>query len=229
MARTLIVGDVHGCIEELDRLLDAVHFDSSDRLVFVGDLVARGPDSAAVVRRARELGAQATLGNHEARLIDFRNGATTKPLSVTHRTVADELDAADWEYLEAMPFWIDLEPHDVRVVHAAIDARSPIESQSRATFILARTLNDAGHPTPSAKGRLWGETYEGTPHVVFGHHAIARLQLHPWATGLDTGCVYGGELTALVLGEGERVPRDLDARRKHLCHVAPTRAYYPPV
>ena len=53
--------------------------------------------------------------------------------------------------------------------------------------------------TPSGKKRLWGEVHEGPVSYVFGHNAIEKLQLHPFATGLDTGCVYGGELSAIEL------------------------------
>ena len=59
MRRTLLIGDVHGCNDELGELLKAAHWTSAQRLVLVGDLVAKGPDSAGVVQRARELGALA--------------------------------------------------------------------------------------------------------------------------------------------------------------------------
>ena len=71
MARTLVVGDVHGCLDELRDLLDAVHYSSADRLVFVGDLVDRGPDSVGVVRLAQDLGAVAVLGNHERKHLRY--------------------------------------------------------------------------------------------------------------------------------------------------------------
>jgi len=64
-ARTLIVGDVHGCREELEDLLDESGWEEDDQLVFVGDLVAKGPDSLGVIRLARELGARAVRGNHD--------------------------------------------------------------------------------------------------------------------------------------------------------------------
>lgn len=68
--RTLVVGDVHGCVAELRALLDVVDFDGArDNLVFVGDLVNKGPSSLAVVRLARELGALGVRGNHDERAL----------------------------------------------------------------------------------------------------------------------------------------------------------------
>ena len=65
MRRTVVVGDVHGCIEELEELLRAVALRPTDRLVSVGDLVGKGPDGAAVVRFFRQGGHEAVRGNHD--------------------------------------------------------------------------------------------------------------------------------------------------------------------
>ena len=62
--RTIIVGDVHGCAGELESLLDAVQFSWGDRLVFGGDLIARGPVSVGVLDMARKTGAIVVGGNH---------------------------------------------------------------------------------------------------------------------------------------------------------------------
>src|SRR5688572_29541441 len=68
--RTLILGDVQGCADELELLLDSVAFvPGSDHLVSVGDLVNRGPRSLEVLRLFRQLGADAVLGNHERYLL----------------------------------------------------------------------------------------------------------------------------------------------------------------
>lgn len=77
MARLVVIGDVHGCIEELEALLARVRLVASDRVVFLGDLVDRGPESAAVVRLARtvcaaRLGSTCLLGNHEMKLLRRR-------------------------------------------------------------------------------------------------------------------------------------------------------------
>ena len=58
----------------------------------------------------------------------------------------------------------------------------------------------------------WAESYQGAPHVVFGHNAQAGLQLFGAATGLDTGCVYGGQLSAMVLKDGQNPPPPAERR-----------------
>ncbi len=89
-----------------------------------------------------------------------------------------------------------------------------------------RTLDGRGRWSADADAAtLWGTRYAGPPHVVFGHNARAEPQLHPWATGLDTGCVYGGRLTALVLGEGEIMPRG-DKVKGLLISVPAARRYH---
>ena len=71
--RTILIGDVHGCIDELQDLLREVGFvPGEDRVVLVGDLVAKGPDSQAVVQLCRERGFEAVLGNHDAFLLRIR-------------------------------------------------------------------------------------------------------------------------------------------------------------
>ena len=69
--RTVIVGDVHGCRRELEQLLERIRFSNGDRLVFVGDLVARGPDSLGVLDIVRRTGALVVRGNHEQKLLDW--------------------------------------------------------------------------------------------------------------------------------------------------------------
>ena len=92
---------------------------------------------------------------------------------------------------------------------------------------VTQTLNVSfADGTPSAKwGVPWGKSYVGPPHVVFGHNARRDPQLHPDATGLDTACVYGGALTALVLPAGASVPAPAE-RRDALVSVPAREAYY---
>jgi hypothetical protein len=113
----------------------------------------------------------------------------------------------------------------VRVVHAGIDPDLAFERQSPDTLMRIRTVI-AHEGKRGQRYVLWGARYTGPPHIVFGHNAAPGLQLHPWATGLDTGCVYGGRLTAMVLAEGQRVPRTVAARRAILVSEPARRVWF---
>jgi Calcineurin-like phosphoesterase len=242
MGKTVIVGDVHGCRAELEMLLDRTGFASGDKLVFVGDVVARGPDSLGVLDILRRTGAVLVRGNHEDKLVASREDDThplvwkqepagksrppRKPLGRFHAMVAEQLRPVDWALLEASPLYVDLVEHEVRVIHAGVVPGIPIEEQERSTLLTIRAVGARGEPLEKRGGVLWGERYRESPHVVFGHNARSEPQLHPCATGLDTGCVYGGYLTALVLDDGQKVPVDTAARRKLMMQVPAAKAYY---
>ncbi|HVJ91949.1 MAG TPA: metallophosphoesterase family protein [Labilithrix sp.] len=234
--RTIIVGDVHGCVDELRALLDALAFTTGDRLVFVGDLVVRGPDSLGVLDIARTTGALVVRGNHEQRLLEWRKARESwirgesiarPPIGKVHRDLARALRPVDWSLLESTPLWIDLPEHDLRVVHAGIDPDVAFERQQPATLMRIRTVL-APDGRRGQRHALWGTRYTGPPHIVFGHNAAPGLQLHRWATGLDTGCVYGGRLTAMVLESGQRVPGSVPARRELLASQPARRVWYVP-
>lgn len=224
---TVIVGDIHGCLRELSELLDRVGPGRDDRVVFVGDLVARGPDSPGVLKLLRELGASAVRGNHEERLLSARaarrRGDTGPRLGAAHTAVFEALSELDWETLENLPLKLDIDLHGLRVVHAGVVPGVPWEAQDPRLVTHLRSIAEDGTPS-DRHGIPWGARYEGPPHVVFGHNARRDVQLHPHATGLDTGCVYGGALTGLVLPAGVAVP-PVDVRRDALVQVKAHAAY----
>lgn len=227
MARTIVIGDVHGCAAELEKLLSKVAPTRDDTLAFVGDLVARGPETRKVLRTVRAFGGLVIRGNHEERLLDgraaLRTGAPPPKLGKTHQALLEELDDADWAMLEALPLSLDLPEDGLRIVHAGVVPGVPFEAQDPYFLTHLRSIADDG--TPSVKwGRLWGTLYSGPPHVVFGHNARKDPQLHADATGLDTGCVYGGALTALVLTRGAAMPPPA-ARRDVLVSIPAKKAY----
>lgn len=237
MGRTVIVGDVHGCSAELELLLDRVAFASGDRLIFVGDLVARGPDSRGVLDIARTTGAVIVRGNHEQKLIAWRaeqqawlrgEAQAKAPIGKMHRDIARSLRRIDWTLLETSLLHCDLPEHGLRVVHAGVLPGLPFELQKPATLMSIRTVRKSGRAREKGGSILWGSRYQGPPHVVFGHHAAPGLQMHAWATGLDTGCVYGGRLTALVLAHGEKMPRGFARRRALLVSQPSLRVYFDP-
>jgi hypothetical protein len=221
-----VVGDVHGCRKELEDLLSEIGFvRGEDRLVSVGDLVARGPDTKGVLALVRDLGADTVRGNHEDKVLAGRHD--TDAIDGEHRRIAESLDKTEWRQLEAMPLWLDIPEHGLRVVHGGVIPGETIDRIPPEAILKMRALDSRGRWTDDKAERpLWGELYVGPPHIVFGHNAFADPQLHKWATGIDTGCVYGRSLTAVVLERDEPMPRGRTARRK-LVSVAARRKYHP--
>jgi hypothetical protein len=231
VARTIIVGDVHGCSAELRDLLDVAAVSAADRLVFVGDLVARGPDSRGVLRLVRELGARSVVGNHELELRRYRaatgGGHGVKRPGRSHRELADELSREDWELIGSLPPFLELPEHGVVVVHAGlVPGRAPGDHDDDVLTNL-RCIDTNGRPTHRLEGTLWAALYRGPPHVVFGHDALRSIQVHRDATGLDSGCVYGGRLTALVLPAAQSPPPAAE-RLDAMVSVPARRQYYFP-
>jgi hypothetical protein len=210
--KTVVIGDVHGCLDELLALVARCGVAPADRVVLVGDLVAKGPDSAGVVQWARESGADAVLGNHDAHVLRTLDGAgDDRP---KHQAVAASLAAADVAWLRQRPLW--LRPGSAAgyiVVHGGLVPGVPLEAQAREYLINLRSITEDGRPSKRIEGTPWAALWPGPEHVLFGHDAVRGLQRHPFATGLDTGCVYGRALTALVLPSGDLV--SVPARRAY--------------
>jgi len=198
--RTLVVGDVHGCRQELEDLLAAAGFGKDDRLVLVGDLVAKGPDSQGVVQLAREHKALAVLGNHDAHVLKVLEGAHEG--SAHHQEVAKSLTPADVEYLDRLPLWLDFAELNSLIVHGGLLLRTPLLEQPKQWAINLRSFDLEGNPSKRVDGGVpWASRWAGPRFVYFGHDAMRGLQKHRYAWGLDTGCVYGKELTAVWLPE----------------------------
>jgi hypothetical protein len=127
-------------------------------------------------------------------------------------SLLEELDDGAWAYLERLPLSLEFPDHSIRVVHAGVVPGVAMADQQAWSLLHMRSLTSQGSPSDRYSEESWAARYEEEPHIVFGHNAQAGLQLHPAATGLDTGCVYGGALTALVLPQNCPPPRVQDRR-----------------
>ncbi|EMA69885.1 serine/threonine protein phosphatase [Halorubrum aidingense JCM 13560] len=176
-----IVGDVHGCPEPLDRLLSTLDVTDDDLVVFVGDLVRKGPDSAAVVERVRESPNMFSVrGNNEEKLLRGEKSL-------------DGLSDDDLAWIESLPVAITVGEN--LVVHGGVDPREPLSEHTIDDLQNTRSLAPGGSYDPP----YWYEEYAGPPRVFFGHTVLEEPVISQWAIGLDTGCVYGGTLSAYDL------------------------------
>ena len=185
LKRLFIVGDVQGCADELDDLLRAARLESGRRLCFVGDLINRGPRSKAVLERAVAEDALVVVGNHEDGLL---KGKETDTLQRVRDELGDELDR--WlQWIVALPTF--LRDEWLIVVHAGIAPGKRPEGCTRAELTRIRDVD----------GRPWFDSWRGPETVVYGHWSVRGKVDLPLVKGLDTGCVYGGELTGLYWPE----------------------------
>lgn len=210
--KSYVIGDVHGCVEELACLLETLPLESSDRLIFLGDYIDRGPDPKGVVSYLLERRRQCQQehiflkGNHEDMFLSYLGlagnhgdmflynggGATLASYGLPPREAAspDIVSAIPSEhllFLQGLKTYYLLEPY--LCVHAGIDPRRPLNQQVEEEMLWIRDefiLNP--HALPYT--------------VLFGH--TPRLEVLfdlPYKVGLDTGLVYGNRLSCLELEE----------------------------
>ena len=240
-----VVGDAHGCLAELTALLDRLGYEpdaagarrhaAGRRLVFVGDLVDRGPDVAGVldvVMRTVDGGhALCVPGNHDDKLLRWLRG---RRVAVAHglQQSIDSLAARPREFshrvaafLDALPSHLVLDGGRLVVAHAGMKASlQGRESRRVRDFALygdtTGEVDELGLPVR----RDWASEYHGEAMVAYGHTPVAQPIWVNRTIDLDTGCVFGGRLTALRYPELELVSV-LAARR----YVESRRPFPPPV
>jgi bis(5'-nucleosyl)-tetraphosphatase (symmetrical) len=242
MARVIVIGDIHGCIDELHELCELVEVDfGEDRVISVGDLVDRGPDPAAVVRFFREWMLEAVLGNHEEKHVRwaqyekrFRETGQKNPMRpFDDQRLAEHnrLTLLDHKYLAELPplvrfndggrAWI--------VTHAGLPTDVPVEKLKVKTMIRTRRVDaltgayaSKDNPYDIPDGSVpWQNKWRGPESVVHGHIVYDephRVEPVPGVIclGIDTGCCFGGKLTAAVFtGRGEPELAQMPARRPY--------------
>lgn len=228
-----IIGDVHGCADELQILLSRLGYrvawseDRDDRtvavtppdgrkIVFVGDLVDRGPNAPDVLRIAMSMVAAGTAycvqGNHERKLSRWLEG---RKVTVAHglQQTIDQLDAQDRGLREALPAFLDglrshvwLDSGRLAVAHAGLREEMIGRGSGavREFALYGETtgeIDQFGLPVRAD----WATAYRGKTAVIYGHTPVLSAEWVNNTLCIDTGCVFGGKLTALRWPERELV------------------------
>jgi diadenosine tetraphosphatase ApaH/serine/threonine PP2A family protein phosphatase len=199
--RTIVVGDIHGCYDELVALLEKAALSKGDRVVSVGDLIVKGEKSREVLDLfIEDERFSAVLGNHDRALLRYwlGEGIYLKDSQEKTRRELSPDEARYLAYLQRLPSMINLGSHVV--VHAGVRPGVALTQQAIEDLTELRTLGD---DRTNREGVPWYERYEGEPVVLFGHWPAPLPRRGARAIGLDTGCVYGYDLTAYIIETGE--------------------------
>jgi serine/threonine protein phosphatase 1 len=216
--RIIAIGDIHGCHQEFAELLERLDLTKDDRLILVGDLINRGPDSCKVIDLARQHRAVSLLGNHELRLLGYHKNKTPAS-AITRDTDADtyvKLRAEDWAYLEAMPLTHYIAELNTVFVHGGFLPGEAWQRQPASVVTRIQVIDADGKPRKRADAPdapPWADLWNGPPFVVYGHTPRPEVYKLKWSVGIDTACVMGGHLTAYILPEKRIV--QVKARRRY--------------
>lgn len=240
MRTTYVIGDVHGCNEELVDLLVEVYHDCGGDpcdIVFAGDMIDKGSDSHSVVLQIQTMmktqdeftGVFGILGNHEDKFLrwlgheyrrshfpDYKNPILKKTeWNIPLVRWAKEEGGAAW--LKSLPLHYKIPDSDYVVVHGGVppvidQLAGDWDSASRfaKTILFTRFVNPGGNMVALGKeteeDKWWAEAYDGRfGTVIYGHQPSRDVVFHEHAIGIDTGCCFGGKLTALKLPSRELI------------------------
>ena len=218
-----LIGDVHGCFDELNSLCAKLGYDYSNELgffvptpdrmaIFVGDLIDRGPDNARVFDQVmtwiRMSAALCVRGNHDDKFARWCRG---KNVIINHglQTTIDQINDFGWdrsaiaEIIELMPQYLSLDAGRLIVVHAAwhegLKDFDPLSKSCRSYCLYGPTtgLDTDGMPRRIDWVAQHPTATDRDPIIVYGHAVYDRVRIFNKTYGIDTGCVFGGSLSCL--------------------------------
>jgi serine/threonine protein phosphatase 1 len=202
--RVIAIGDIHGCAREFELLLEKLALTPDDRLILLGDLVNRGPDSARVLALARQHAHHALLGNHELRLLHYRRTGNPAYLKRYDYDTLRQLTDADWAYLASMSLTYHVPEFNTVLVHAGFAPGRPWQSQPADTVTQIQVAGPNGEAFKRSERPgepHWSEVWGGPQFVIYGHTPQPQPAVGRWTLGIDTACVQGGALTACILSD----------------------------
>lgn len=230
MGRVIVIGDCHGCIDELKELSYSLELKSDDRVISVGDETDRGPDPNAVVDFFRCNGFESVLSNHTEKYLRWASHEDKAKLDLKYKNPVKEKEGHSYrsislenrQWLSKRPLFIIFKVADKSyiITHAGFEVNErPIEQQLPKIVCRVRCLDSKTGNYISVKPRQeppencvpWYEMWDknegfvhslnGSATVIYGHQVVKEPLITKYTVGIDTGCVFGGHLTAFIINE----------------------------
>ncbi len=201
--KTLVIGDIHGCYAEMIDLIEKSGINADDRIIALGDIIDRGPDSLAVMNFFMSgKNRNSLLGNHEEKHINVFAGkiqaSPSQLKSIAQFTNSELLNAV--RFFEKLPLFIEL-PEAI-LIHGLLEPEIPVIHQKKNILIgsMAGSLYmGKKYPKP------WYEYDFGEKPIIAGHHDYSKegkpIIINNKVFLIDTACCYGKNLTAILIPE----------------------------
>ncbi|MBM7554013.1 bis(5'-nucleosyl)-tetraphosphatase PrpE [Thalassobacillus pellis] len=221
-----VIGDVHGCLDELKALFDKLEYEWKDGMpshpdnrvpVFVGDITDRGPASVETIRFVYELvmerkSARYLPGNHCNKLYRYFHGNPVKEQHGLETTTAEykalppeereEVRDKFMELMDASPLYLEIPEIDAVIAHAGIRQDYIGQHGKKVkTFVLYGDITGEKHEDGRPVRRDWAQSYQGDKWIIYGHTPTLEPRFVNKTVNIDTGCVFGNKLTAFRLPE----------------------------
>lgn len=218
MRRHIFIGDIHGCIDEVTELLERLDVMPEDVVVATGDLTRKGPAADRCVALWRDRSYLTVLGNNDVKMIQRARGIRAWFARRADRVVLRRPDLI--AEIARWPLLLEFSDAGVIVVHGGVmpDGSAPREAALELRYV-RRDLNGWRMVPKGDEKRgdpFWSEVWDGDRIVVYGHTPRREAKVDRRAIGIDTGCVYGGSLTAAIFEKpGKWTLTEVRARRAY--------------
>lgn len=209
----------------MSELLDRIVPTADDLVVSTGDIVRKGPQPVRCLELWRSRGYLAVIGNNEEKVLELAQRSRPRQLLApsVDRAVVHRPELI--EFISSWPLVVDVPALNVTVVHGGLYPGMPVKEEAiaraAADVVRLRWIRHengqwrrAGKSKERDEDVLWSEVWDGPRTVVYGHTPLREPRVDRYAIGLDTGCVYGGWLTAAIYDGQWRFER-VRARRQY--------------
>jgi len=205
----IIYGDIHGCYDEFTSLRKRINPKKNDIEICVGDILTKGRDSIKVLKYIQEHNIESVLGNHEDKLVRYlehENNKKNNPIVLDNdeQIIIENLDDKGIEYLKNMPLFLRFK--DITVLHGGIQNHQDLNNltkKEKSKILRMRYLdpedNFITYGKENEDSTFWTDMYDGNQgFIVYGHQWFSEVKHNEFALGIDTGCVYGNKLSAVI-------------------------------
>lgn len=209
MSKLIIYGDIHGCYDEFISLRNQISPQRDDIEVCVGDIITKGKDSIKTLDFIIENNIKSVLGNHEDKLIrylDHQISNKKNPIELDNdeQNIINNLSSKHIEFLKGLPLFLRF--GDITVVHGGVQNHMNLDDmlkRDKQRILRLRYLDENHEYLTYGKENedsiFWADIYDGNQGIiVYGHQHFYKPKVSPYAIGVDTGCVYGNMLSAIV-------------------------------